>query len=135
MAPVQDDLDLLAVFHYVLAALATLVGLLPLLQVALGVAVLTGAFDDDQGGGPPEVLGWLLIALGAAFILAAFGYAALLLLAGRFLKSRRHWTYCLVMAAVSCSLFPFGTALGVFTILALSRPGARALFEGAGPAG
>jgi hypothetical protein len=37
------------------------------------------------------------------------------------------------MAAVSCAFFPFGTVLGVLTILTLSRPEARALFPATVP--
>lgn len=133
MAPPQKDLDLLATFHYVLAALAALFGLFPVIHVAIGIAMVTGRLDDGRHPGPPELFGWIFIAAGAALILGAFAYAAMLLLAGRFLRWRRHHTYCLAMAGVSCAFFPFGTVLGVFTILALSRPEVRALFEVTAP--
>ena len=133
MAPPQDDLDLLATFHYVLAGLTALFGLFPILHVAMGVAMVTGHFGDGRRGGPPEAFGWLFIAMGVAFILGAFAYAALLVLAGQFLKSRRRRTYCMVMAALSCAFFPFGTVLGVFTIIALSKPEVQALFAATSP--
>jgi hypothetical protein len=133
MAAPQNELDLLAIFHYVLAALSALFGLFPVIHVVLGVAMVTGRLDGGRGGPPQELFGWVFIAMGAALILAAFAYAALLVLAGSFLKSRRHWTYCLVMAAVSCAFFPFGTVLGVFTIVALSRPETKALFAVTAP--
>lgn len=48
---------------------------------------------------------------------------------GRCLSSRKHHTFCIVMAAISCLSFPIGTALGVFTIIVLQRPGVRQLFN------
>jgi hypothetical protein len=33
------------------------------------------------------------------------------------------------VAALCCAFFPFGTVLGVFTILVLVRPSVKALFE------
>ena len=40
--------------------------------------------------------------------------------------------YCFVVAAIECILIPFGTVLGVFTIIALSRPSVKVLFESEG---
>lgn len=37
-------------------------------------------------------------------------------------------TYCLVIAALSCFYVPWGTAIGVCTIIVLNRPSVRALF-------
>lgn len=132
MGTPRNDLDLLAVFHYVFAGLCGLFGLLPLVHVAIGAALVTGRLDQGRHDGFPEVFGWLFIAVGVALVVAALACAALVALAGRSLQTRRHWTFCLVMAAVSCAFFPLGTALGVFTILTLSRPEARALFAAAG---
>lgn len=44
-------------------------------------------------------------------------------------------TFVFVMACVQCANVPFGTALGVFTILVLQRPSVKALFEGLPPVG
>jgi hypothetical protein len=78
--------------------------------------------DDAPGarpatGGPP-----------LARTLAGLGYAALVAYAGRCVSRTRHWTFVIVIAALSCAFFPFGTALGVFTILVLSKPEVKALF-------
>ena len=54
-----------------------------------------------------------------------------LALAGRYLLQRTHYTFCLVVAAIACLLMPFGTALGIFTIIVLMRPSVREMFEGA----
>ena len=52
----------------------------------------------------------------------------LIFLAGRFLAQRRHHTFCVTMAAVQCLFMPFGTILGVFTIVVLNRPSVKQLF-------
>jgi hypothetical protein len=36
---------------------------------------------------------------------------------------------CFVVAAIECIFMPFGTVLGVFTIIVLSRPSVKALFQ------
>jgi len=51
------------------------------------------------------------------------------LLAGRYLSRNKHYTFALVMACIECLFIPFGTILGVFTIIALSRESVRTLFS------
>jgi hypothetical protein len=127
------NVRLLSIFHYVLAGLGALFSLFPGIYIAMGVAFLSGKFPPAKGTiGPPPQLGWLFIAFGVAFMLAGLGYVVLVVLAGRFLGRSRHWTYCMVVAALSCAFFPFGTVLGVFTIVVLSKPEVKAAF-GAGP--
>lgn len=36
--------------------------------------------------------------------------------------------YCLVMAGIECMFMPFGTVLGVFTIIVLMRESVQKLF-------
>ena len=68
-------------------------------------------------------------------VTTALAYAVLVALAGSFIARTRHWTFCIVVAAVSCAFFPFGTVLGVFTIIVLSKPDVKAAFDGPPPLG
>jgi hypothetical protein len=66
-------------------------------------------------------------------IVAMWSFAIVLLCAGRCLQERRRHTFCLVVAGLECMMMPFGTVLGVFTIIVLLRPAVRQLFgEGDG---
>ena len=128
----RDPLRLLSIFHYVLGGLGALFSLLPIVHIGMGIAMITGALDRGSPSPPPAAFGWIFVAMGAAFMLAGFGYVALVIVAGRFLARTRHWTFCMVVAALSCAFFPFGTALGVFTILVLAKPEVKAAFEAGG---
>jgi predicted membrane channel-forming protein YqfA (hemolysin III family) len=131
----ENHVRLLSIFHYVLAALSALFSLFPLAYIGFGVAILSGVFDDGHGAPPPRPMGWFIIAFGTVMFLAGVTYVVLVALAGRFLARRRHWTFCIVVAALSCTFFPFGTVLGVFTIIVLARDGVKQEFEtGARPA-
>jgi hypothetical protein len=52
--------------------------------------------------------------------------------AGRYLSRHVNRTFCLVVAGIECVFTPFGTVLGVFTIIVLMRDSVRELFEGSG---
>lgn len=136
MGAPREDLRLLSIFHYVLAGLTALLSLFPLIHVTLGIAMITGALDGGAHGGaratpPPALFGWLFVVMGSAFILAGLAFAAALVLAGRFLARQRHWTFCMVIAGFACTFVPFGTVLGVFTLVTLSKPEVKALFQAA----
>jgi hypothetical protein len=56
--------------------------------------------------------------------------AVMNLLAGRYVRARRHRVFLLVTGALNCMWVPFGTVLGVFDFILLSRDGIRRLFDG-----
>ena len=126
MTEEERNLDLLGVFHYVVGGLTALFACLPLLHVAMGAAMLSGAFDGSNP--PPEFLGWFFVAFGAFFVLAGWALAAAIAVAGRKLRTRTARTYCLVVAGLECMMMPFGTVLGVFTLIVLTKESAKARF-------
>ena|SRR5271157_361434 len=121
-------LRLLSIFHFVVGGLAAFFGCLPFLYVGFGIGILTGTFDEKAKEPPPEWVGWFLIGLGAFLVALAWVFAACVVLAGCWLGGRRHYFYCFVMACIECIFSPFGTVLGVFTIIVLLRPSVKSMF-------
>jgi len=126
----NEHLRLLAVFHYVVAGFAALVSFFPLLYSIVGVFLLYAAHHPGPGNQepPPAFLGWIFIVLGALFFLAGVTMAICILIAGRCLSRRKAYSFALVVACIECLFVPFGTILGVFTIVVLSRESVKALF-------
>lgn len=124
----DDDrnIDLLAIFHYVVGGLTALFSCLFLLHVAMGITMLCGTFDGKDA--PPKVFAWLFILFPSIFILIGWTLAGFIISAGRKLKRRVAWTFCLVVAGIECVLMPFGTVLGVFTILVLMKDSVKQMF-------
>lgn len=131
----QDDqyLNTIAIFHYVVAGIAALFACFPIFHLTIGIGMMTGSFF---GGEIPPEDAWIFPIFGLAFtiipgaiILAGWAYAVCMALAGYFLNQRRRYMFCMVMAGISCAFAPFGTVLGVFTILLLTRPSVREQFE------
>jgi hypothetical protein len=128
---VDDDvrhLDLLGTFHYVVAGILALFGLFPVFHLIMGIAIIAGSFDDDKGGLPPNWFGLIFVVAALVMMACMWALAAAVWLAGVRLKRRTHYTYCLVVAALECMFTPFGTVLGVLTIVVLVRPNVKALF-------
>ena len=74
-----------------------------------------------------SLAGSLWPSLQSSFVLG-WTFAVLILIAGRSIALRKHYMFCFVMACVECIFMPFGTVLGVFTILVLNRQSVKELF-------
>lgn len=128
----REHLRLLAIFHYVDAGLAALFSLFPLLYITIGAIFIFAARHGTAKPGeelPPEFLGWIFAIVGLLLFLLGIAMTICILLAGRCLSRNKHYTFALVMACIECLFIPFGTILGVFTIVVLSRESVRKLFS------
>jgi len=123
----EQHLNLLSIFHFVLAGLKILFSCIFLIHVAIGIAMLCGAIDGNDA--PPRFIGLFFILFGLAFILISWVLAGLMITLGIKLRQRKSPTFCLVAAAIECISMPFGTILGVFTIIVLMKEPVKELFE------
>jgi hypothetical protein len=129
----EEHLRLLSIFHYVVGGITAVFACFPCIHLAFGVALAAGAFPEQPGHpGPPLFLGWFFIVIPSVIILLGWTLAVAILLSGRFLARRTHYTYCFVVAAIECIFMPLGTVLGVFTIIVLNRPSVKSLFQSEG---
>jgi hypothetical protein len=163
MNPLREQVRLLSIFHYVLAGTGYLFSLLPCIHLAIGIFFLvapeeifhvpppsSGVGEGDSGGTTPgepvspvppfpaKLLGLIFTSVAVFVIVGGLIFSTCLVIAARRLAALRSHTYCLVMAGIECLFMPFGTVLGIFTILTLVKPEARRLFgepvAGASPA-
>jgi hypothetical protein len=104
----------------------------------MGVAMLSGKFPmgpvpATKGQAPPEemmrLVGGMFVAFASLAIFLGLAFAGLTLCSARFLGRRRHRTFSLIVGGLNCLLVPFGTVLGVFTLIVLSRPSVVALYQ------
>ena len=133
----EEQLRYLQIGHTVIAVITGLFSCMPLLHVGMGLAMILGGdsfFKDGSGKGPPPFMGWLFVVMGSAFIAAGWTIATLVYLAGKNIARRRRHTFCVVVAGVACLMMPFGTVLGVFSLIVLNRPTVKLLFEANQPA-
>src|SRR5437870_5491226 len=117
----EDQLRLLAIFHYVVGGLAAIFACIPIIHLVLGLFLVFAR--EKMGGQPPPVfMGWFFIVFATCFILAGWTLGILIVINGRFLARRTKYMFCFVVACVECLFTPFGTVLGVFTLVVLMRP-------------
>lgn len=114
------SLDLLTVFHYVFGGAVGLFSCCSLVNVAMGVAMLSGHFYDKEVGGSP-ILGKIYLSTGASSFIIGWLIAISVFIAARQLKARKNRFYCMLIACVECLFLPMGAILGVFTLITLKK--------------
>ena len=122
---------MLSIFHYVVAGMQALFACFPIFHFLFGAAMLffPDKLGDAKGGGPPAFAGLFLMGFAGIWILTGLTVAACSIRVGKSLGQRRRYMFCLVMAGIEAALcMPFGTVLGVFTIIVLMRPSVKQAF-------
>ena len=140
-----EHLSALSVGHFLMAGLTAL-GLIPIIayamvgaslaeQVGREIDLTVGDISGQVGADPLAGADTLLQDIGAwvtgvavvvlvLTVLTAVGF----FLVGLKIRQRRWWTFCYLSAWGECLAFPFGTILGIFAIIVLSRPSVKRLF-------
>jgi len=129
MNPNDDLLRILAVFHFVIAGMATMISLFPLVHLIVGIGLVSGVFTNPRDPFPFALIGWIFVLFASCWILCGLLFAAFMAVAGRMLLKRRRYFFCLAMAGLACMFMPFGTILGAFTIMTLMKADVRAQFQ------
>ena len=128
MSQDEEHLRLLSIFHYIAGGLTAVFALFPLIHLAIGLFLLLAPERLEMNNAAPRFVGWLFVIIPAVFIVCGLSLAVCMIVSGRFLAGRRHYLFCLVTAGVECIVMPFGTVLGVFTIVVLTRDSVKGMF-------
>ncbi len=136
----------LSIGHFILAGVALLGGVPTLLigvsgsklmdefgsDLSMAMGQIPGQSGVDPFGGSPDAmlqdLNTLIISVVVSMVLLAVVSAIHLAVVGVQIRNRRWWTFCYLTGWGECLMFPFGTVLGIFTIIVLSRPSVKRLF-------
>jgi hypothetical protein len=128
----EEHLRLLSIGYMVSAGATAFFSFFALFYVCLGLFFVFFAPSMPSRPGqdmPPAALGWVFVVVGALVFVFMVLVAALKFHASRCLKRRTSRLFCMVIAGLCCLAVPYGTLLGVFTFLVLSRASVRVLFE------
>lgn len=125
-----QHLKLLSIFHYVVGGMMYLFGCFPIFHLLMGLIFIFAPMQSKQGEEfPAVVFGCFFVFFALAFMTAAWTLATLILITGRKLAKNKSYMFCMVMAGIECIFMPVGTVLGVFTIIVLSRPSVKEMFN------
>ncbi len=130
----DEHLKLLSIFYLVSAGLTALFSLFGLFYAMMGSFVGYAVTHSPQvqnarGGPPPQFVGLFFAVFGGFIFVSMLTMAILKFYVSGCLKRRTSRRFCMVIAAITCIEFPYGTALGVFTFMVLARPSVMEKFH------
>ena len=124
-------LKLLSVFHYVVGGLVAAFSLVFLIHTSIGLYLILAPPNElpqSDANLPPDMFGWMFFITGLIILLIGLTLSVCLINSGRFLAKRKRYWFSFVTACIECFITPFGTILGIFTIIVLSKDSVRDLY-------
>ncbi len=128
--PDDDLLSVVSIFHFVLGGFQMLFSLIGLIYVAMGILMATEALDSTKGNPPPPELGWIFGGFGVVFVLVFLTIGLLTIKTGTNMRKRKQRTFCIVIDSILCMMVPFGTIVGIFGLVLLTKSENANEFEG-----
>ena len=135
----REYLRALAMAHYIVGGIRAMNSCFPLIYCAMGVLMMLqpdAFFSHGSGPRPPSWIGLAVVIVTGSITLIGWALSWLTIQSGRNLARQKGRVFSIVVAAVNCIFFPFGTALGIITIVMLCKAEAVTLYmnNGAPPA-
>ncbi len=126
-----EHLRLISIFHYVVGGIGAFFALFPIIHLGLGLAFIFSpeSFPDSNTGElPPQFAGYFFAVIGGFLFVIGEISALLIIYSGIQIKKRKKYLFSFIIACVLCVFIPFGTVLGVFSIIVLSRDSVKQLY-------
>ena len=132
----RENIKLLAIFHFIMSGLSFL-GLLflPMHYAFMNRMMNAPMMTQPQNGQPApdpatmasflDMFVWFYLGMGILIFVGAI----MELLCGLFLLKKKHRMFCLVVSGLNCLSVPIGTALGICTIIVLTKDSVIASYE------
>ncbi|WP_396601710.1 hypothetical protein [Algibacter sp. R77976] len=87
------------------------------------------AQNADTNAELPFNFGWIFVIIGGIGLVLCVTIGILTLLVSKYIKALKNYNFIFVMAIINCLTGILGIVLGVFTIIELSKPEIKKLFN------
>lgn len=95
----------------------------------MGFFIGTMAEHSDANNELPFNFGWIFIIIGGIGLIFCITFGVLTLLASKYLKEVKNYNFIFAIAIVNCLTGVLGILLGVFTLVELTKPEVKQLFN------
>jgi len=122
-----EHLRLLSLFHYIAGGINLAISLLIALQMVFFYGIMNQFIMGEMhrpfprhGNFGPAIFEFILFVI-VIFMILFIVFSILQILSGTYLKARKNRIFSFVIAIISLLSFPYGTILGVMTLIVLNR--------------
>ena len=131
----EEHLKLLSLFHYIKGALTVGFSLLGILYFLFMTSLfkmigrVEGQSHHYAQDFPHEIFSYLMFLMWI-LILLFLTFGVLQIFSGDYIRNKRHRIFSFVVGIVQLIEIPYGTILGIMTILVLSRSSVKGKYQG-----
>ncbi len=123
-----SHLEMLSVFYWILGGLGLFASFFIFIYgVIFGAIFYNDFMREIIGTVGPNIMDMIAVIYLSIFLMV-FSLSILQIIQGFKLMNRRHRGFSIFVACFSLFAFPLGTILGIFTLIALSRPTVKELY-------
>ncbi len=123
----ESDLNTLSILHYIWTGLLGC-SAFGIVGYFIAIAAFVANAPSHSHAADNEMAAGVMVIMGVVMGVLMIPLFILHLLAAAGLKKRTRYTLALVMSGFACLSVPFGTGLGIWTIMVLQRPTVKSLF-------
>ncbi len=129
MQEIKDKFTVLSVFHFLIGGVSLLMSFVPVIYLIIGFILVIAPGGLEAGNSEEQtVTGWFFILGATLIIIVGLCIAAATIFAGVQMNRLRNYNFCFAVAVLECLFFPFGTILGVITLIMLSKAESKQAF-------
>lgn len=131
LATARERTVVLSTLHYVFGGIGLGLSMFSMMQFFLFAFFAffgPGDLRHSSTGGTPQVVYQIFVAFWGLLLLLAITASIMSLVSGYFLRVRRNRTFIMVTAVLNLPLIPYGTFLGIYTLVSVGMVPVRALF-------
>jgi hypothetical protein len=124
-----EHLRLLSLVFKIFGGIHLVISFLPIFHLILGLMISFFPSPDNADDPFFRGVGVMFSLFAGLFIFIGVTISVLQFKVGQFLEQRTNHLFCLMISAISMLSVPYGTVLGLFTFLTLSKPSVKATFQ------
>ncbi|UCH65945.1 MAG: hypothetical protein JSW63_02080 [Ignavibacterium sp.] len=133
----EEHLRLLSLFHYIAGGITLFISLIILLEFLLlfvfweGLMQQYGEHRYTSNNELDATIFTIFFYLLLVILLIVITFGILEILSARFIKLRKHRNFSFIIAILNLLSIPYGTILGIMTIIVLSRNSVKEIYSAA----
>ena len=129
MTQKHNNLNTFRILFLVKGILTLCLSIFFILYGCMGFLFSSIAENNEAHTEMPFNFGWIFIIIGGVGLLFCITLGILTLLASKYLKDIKNYNFIFVIAIINCLTGILGIVLGVFTLIELTKPEVKKLFN------
>jgi len=125
----QNNLNTFRILFLVKGIITLCFSLFFILYAGIGFFFNTAMKHNPENPELPFNFGWIFVIVGGIGLIICVAFGILTLLASKYLKELKNYNFIFTIAILNCITGVLGILLGVFTLVELTKPEVKQLFN------